>query len=252
MLLFKVKENVHPHDEFRKLCSSRISYARHLVLPPIVQGNVNEAVLIEFRPLPHLEFLIRNTIHKLGRTWSHTVVCGTQNYDFMVRICRSISPHIKIIPLQVDNMVRDEYSNWLTTARFWNLFQGEKILIYQEDSMIFKRNMHEFLHFDYIGAPWPLRDGRRRVGNGGFSLRSKSVMLQVIEKNPLENYIKLKSVNWAPEDVYFSETMEDFKLGILADRKSAFRFSTEHFVNTNSLGGHQFWKNDPHWKLRII
>jgi len=34
----------------------------------------------------------------------------------------------------------------------------------------------EFLEYDYIGAPWPQFDDGRRVGNGGFSLRSSQLL----------------------------------------------------------------------------
>ena len=32
------------------------------------------------------------------------------------------------------------------------MFNGEKLLIYQEDSCIFHNNYQEFLKYDYIGA----------------------------------------------------------------------------------------------------
>jgi hypothetical protein len=43
---------------------------------------------------------------------------------------------------------------------------------------------NDWLQYDYIGAPWPIREGsyiantgeRIRVGNGGFSLRSKKLL----------------------------------------------------------------------------
>lgn len=35
----------------------------------------------------------------------------------------------------------------------------------------------EFLAFDYIGAPWPDQAADRAVGNGGFSLRSRKLLL---------------------------------------------------------------------------
>ncbi|GAC1574039.1 MAG: hypothetical protein NVS3B5_04070 [Sphingomicrobium sp.] len=34
----------------------------------------------------------------------------------------------------------------------------------------------EFLEYDYVGAPWPHFDGPMRVGNGGFSLRSRRLL----------------------------------------------------------------------------
>lgn len=39
-----------------------------------------------------------------------------------------------------------------------------------------------FLDYDYIGAPWPQFDDDRRVGNGGFSLRSRR-LLEIVSAN---------------------------------------------------------------------
>jgi len=53
----------------------------------------------------------------------------------------------------------------------------------------------EFFEWDYIGAPWPLRDNafidpfgnHHRVGNGGFTLRSRKVLeVPLKEKVPFE------------------------------------------------------------------
>lgn len=58
-------------------------------------------------------------------------------------------------------------------------------LTIQRDGVIVnpKRWKQEFLKYDYIGAPWPIDDAFRdpagnliRVGNGGFSLRSKKLL----------------------------------------------------------------------------
>jgi hypothetical protein len=45
--------------------------------------------------------------------------------------------------------------------------------------------------------------------------------------------------------------MEDFGIGLIADRKNASLFSTESIVNTNSFSGHNFWINDTNWEDRI-
>ena len=69
---------------------------KHINLPNIQLNNNYEAVLFEMDCFPHLEFLIRNTILKLGSKWSYTVVCGNLNYDFMKKLCLKISNNIKI------------------------------------------------------------------------------------------------------------------------------------------------------------
>jgi hypothetical protein len=75
-----------------------------------------------------------------------------------------------------------------------------------------------FLEFDYIGAPWPTKEGLL-VGNGGFSLRSKKLLnaLQdeaILPKHPedqcicLENRIYLENTH----DIAFApgELAEEF------------------------------------------
>jgi hypothetical protein len=245
---------------FRRICSACIPSIRKYILPSIQQGSNLEAVFIEFRILPHIEFLIRNMIIHLGEKWSHTVVCGNLNYDHMVTICSSIDNNIKIVKLKYDNLLVKQYNVLLTSAFFWNLLIGEKILIYQEDSMIFNKNMDEFLVYDYVGAPWESggKHNKTNVGNGGFSLRSKDVMLQIINtKSISENTTQYSddnstlSLSLLNEDIYFTKNMENFSIGKLADAETASRFSTELVLNENSLGGHCFWLSDTNWQNRI-
>jgi len=44
-----------------------------------------------------------------------------------------------------------------------------------------------------------------------------------------------------PEDVYFSKTINNFNLGLLADRETSRGFSEETIPGINPVGGHQFW-----------
>ena len=127
-------------------------------------------------------------IIKMPNKWNHTVVCGRKNYDSICKICNNIcqglKSSIRVIKLFVENLDRDEYCRLLTSSFFWEMFTGEKILLYQEDTMLFHGNIDEFLCYDYVGAPWKKNqdDNSYHVGNGGFSLRSKSAMLKVIKE----------------------------------------------------------------------
>jgi ADP-heptose:LPS heptosyltransferase len=90
-------------------------------------------------------------------------------------------------------------------------------LLIQWDGYVINENAwrEEFLHYDYIGAPWNYIDGRN-VGNGGFSLRSKKLLdILVSDKNiaPLHPeddaicrtyrpYLEEKyKIRFAPEDL---------------------------------------------------
>jgi hypothetical protein len=248
--------------QFRYLCFKYISYIKNITLPNFLENSHLEYILIEYRCFPHLEFIIRNNILKLGNKWCFTIICGNLNYNYMKNMCNSISSKINIIKTNYDNLLPSDYSKFLSSLEFWNLVKGEKILISQEDSIIFKNNIDDFLYFDYIGAPWKenKNDNNCCVGNGGLSLRTKKVMIQIINtKNIFDTkfnsctleYIKNTNSFVPPEDVYFTKNMEDCNIGILADRDSAVKFSIESVFNKDSFGGHNFWESDKDWKARM-
>lgn len=209
-----------------------------------IQKKTNlEAVLIEFRVLPHIEYLLKNTINKLDTNWSHTVVRNDDNYHFIKKLCDRISSKITIIKLNVVIKNINDYNNLLLTKNFWNLFYGEKILIYQEDSVMFHGIIKPFLVYDYIGAPWKndiIKGGYG--GNGGFSLRTKKIMLDCLNNNPpVKKLLNNNTLDKEPEDYYFSKTIYDFKLGLLANREISKTFSQESIIGINPVGGHNFW-----------
>ena len=221
-------------------------------IPLIIKNCQNETVFIEFRWFEHVEFLIRNMLLKLPN-WSHTVVCGNNNYEAMKQCCDQISESITIIKLDIDTLIPAEYNLLLMTAGFWTQFYGEKILLYQEDSFLFhSHGIETFLEYDYIGAPWKAGqdDNAYGVGNGGFSLRSKSIMIEVINKIKIEYliigkstryYMKNSNIYVLPEDVYFSKSIIDYNIGKVAPRNIALRFSQESVNGKNPLGGHNFF-----------
>ena len=255
--------NIKNKEYFRVLCSKFNDYLRQITVPDIQLNMPYEAVLIEFRIFPHMEFLIRNTILKLGVNWSHTVICGNENYEFVSNMCSSIHPNVKVIKTNYNQLTPSLYNIFLTSVEFWDLLVGEKILIYQEDSCIFKDNITDFLKYDYIGAPWPRTqdDNPFCVGNGGFSLRTKQHMIDVIKTISIDDtifnsstlsYMRNNNLTVAPEDVYFSLNMIQFKIGVVAPYAAAKAFSTETVLNENSLGGHNFWLNDIFWRQRVL
>lgn len=244
--------NITSKETFREACLQQLPLVQNIEIPEIQLNCSNETVLIEFRWFDHLEFLLRNTLLKLPN-WSHTVICGNNNYETMKQCCDQISVSIRLIKLDINNLIPSEYNVLLMTAEFWSQFHGEKLLIYQEDSFLFHSNkMMTFLEYDYVGAPWKDKqdDNSYGVGNGGFSLRSKSIMLEVIDKIKLESliigestkeYMKNANVYILPEDVYFTKSMIDYNIGKVAPRDVALRFSQESVCGINPVGGHNFF-----------
>lgn len=105
------------------------------------------------------------------------------------------------------------------------------MLLIQWDGWVLdgKRWTDEFLSYDYIGAPWPWHPNKR-IGNGGFSLRSTRLMRSLSSFDIIgpeddclcrryRPYLEAHSFSWAPEDL-------------------AARFSFEHGPKEPTFGFH--------------
>ena len=258
----------HSKQVFIKYCLDKESQIPKIQYPLQLNQKL-EAVLIEFRLLSHLGFIIKNTIYQLGPNWSFTIICGNLNYDLIRNIVGQIGKSVRIIRLPIDNLTREEYSIKLLESEFWKQFQGDKILIYQEDSIIVKKLESKYLQYDYIGAPF----SNKKVGNGGLSLRSKKIMIQICERffDPVrlelqksaallkkykskiqkkygDNYFHQKQFYFfylleknLLEDLQITNKMREYQIGTLPDFKTAVSFSIEKYKCDNCFGGHQFW-----------
>jgi hypothetical protein len=113
------------------------------------------------------------------------------------------------------------------------------VLIVQEDSSIIGPEFwtDDFFNFDYIGSPWPMYNFR--VGNGGFSLRSKK-FLETTAKMKYTGDAHLKAGFSANQFSQGSSTPEDFYLCYIkqkeleddgvkfADPITAYQFAVEY------------------------
>lgn len=237
---------------WREFCVMNMPYLKNISLPelkPKIDPVVN-AVFIDFRPMVHAEFIIRNCIVKLGNQCSYTVVCGDENVSQIEDINRDLDGCLKIVQMSLGENSVESYNNLLLSIPFWNALSGEFVLLYQEDSCLFRSNITDFLSFDYIGAPWPIeqQDNKNHVGNGGFSLRRRSKMIEMLEKRPeitlsenTKRYMKNVGLSMPPEDVFFSTALLETGLGTVADFETARKFSQEIVLGNFPLGGHNWW-----------
>lgn len=71
--------------------------------------------------------------------------------------------------------------NYWENYEAWKYVQTDYALYMHLDGYIVHPECWDpaFLSWDYIGAPWPETLNKDRVGNGGFSLRSRAFMLRV-------------------------------------------------------------------------
>jgi hypothetical protein len=89
--------------------------------------------------------------------------------------------------IQIDKLDYNAFNHFVV-YELWKYIETEYALRIEDDGFIVHRNgwRKDFLDYDYIGAPWPMpqdtfsyRDpfgNLIRVGNGGFSLRSRKLL----------------------------------------------------------------------------
>jgi hypothetical protein len=100
------------------------------------------------------------------------ILTGLHNINFT-------DPDIQIQHVNIPSY--QEYSRFCI-KRLNEYVDTDFCLIYHTDGFIINPHLwtDEFLQYDYIGAPWPLYfnwvDPNKRVGNGGFCLRSKKFL----------------------------------------------------------------------------
>lgn len=155
------------------------------------------------------------------------------NINFGKKIFVSDFEHEKLKKYEIDFIKIDkindvnEYSNFII-KQIYKYIETKYMLIIQHDGFIYKSDKwtNDFLKYDYIGAPWhtpPVSISNSLVGNGGFSLRSKNLMIEV-------SSIIGNNITNSPEDVYISCINREYleKNGfIFASPNVAANFSTE-------------------------
>lgn len=116
-------------------------------------------------------------------------------------------------PLRLRSPGVDDYSHYFLYD-IWRHVDSDYCLVVQGDGFVINPRLWsaDFLQFDYIGAPWPIKrsayvdpfGNHQRVGNGGFSLRSRRLLT-----TPTRIEI--------PFDVNASDFYRNFNSGSLAE-----------------------------------
>ena len=139
-------------------------------------------------------------------------------------------------------------------CHLWQYIGADYILLVQNDGLITNASKwtNEFLKYDFVGAPWPIPEDDKtyrtpngrlvRVGNGGFSLRSRRLL-----RAPTVLGLKFTdngSGFWHEDGaicVHHGDTLVDAGIRF-APVELAARFSTELVVpeTVESFGKHKY------------
>jgi hypothetical protein len=199
----------------------------------------NIAVLVEFRAVDHIITVVRNVNDNIPSSWPIQIFHGKENEHFIRN--STLSPLIAsgkvFLTLMEELYGRNRTNELLTTPAFWKRVRGEKILLFQIDSAMCSNSPHkitDFLQYDYIGAPWNTSwfsfDKKYLVGNGGFSLRTRSKILALLALVPYTRRM--------PEDVWYAQNMHRVN-GSIPPVEIAKKFAVESVYYDRPLGVHR-------------
>lgn len=166
--------------------------------------------------------------------------------EVLVLSDRNIYPDGRWVEINPIDII--DYST-IMIKHLWPFVRTEHILVVQYDGMAVNadRWTDDFLNYDYIGAVWPFSHHPPgfRVGNGGFSLRSRRLVNALKDKN-----ILLHPNLPAYEDLYIGVHYKQQLVaqGIkIADEPVANQFSHEHFPGLRSTFGFHGSFNVPYY-----
>ena len=198
------------------------------------------AVLVEFRTTDRIVTVVHNVNQHIPSSWPIQIFHGTTNQNFIRN--STLAPLIASgkIQLMLSTVVydRSRTNEMLTDPRFWQSVRGEKILLFQIDSIMCSNSPHrvtDFLQYDYVGAPWDPSwfsfNKAHLVGNGGFSLRSRSKLLALLAILPYNKQL--------PEDVWYGQNLHQVNATV-APLEVAKTFAVESIYYERPLGIHRF------------
>jgi hypothetical protein len=205
------------------------------------------AIIVEPRKHAALSYVLNNILTNLSGDWNIVICHGTQNLEYIQNILTSelqnFLNRVTLVNLGVENLNIYQYNDLLCSKKFYKYIPTETFLVFQTDTIILPQNAHlisEFLEYDYVGAPWKHAGD---IGNGGFSLRKKTKMLEIIENAKLYNYGEA-------EDAFFSQAkgrvLNNPSIRIYKPTfEKAKQFSVETVFYEQPFGCHAPWKHTP-------
>ncbi|CAM2697422.1 unnamed protein product [Rotaria socialis] len=196
------------------------------------------ALIIDDRTSQELVNAVINILQHIPTDWKIQIITPVQNWSYYnSSSLYSLIANGRVCMTSLDfprvDFTGSEYINLLlTSASLWDQVQGEKILYFQTDSVICSNSSYkliDFLQYDFIGAPW--HSGG--CCNGGFSLRSRRKMLQLLNSD-LDRY-RLHETN---EDVWLSRNLPRVNAHI-ASTTVAKKFSVESIYHPRPFAVHK-------------
>ena len=210
--------------------------------PKFNKGGRLIVALVEYRIMDEIDWVINALLRVYDKPEEigFSIVHGNVNSKYLQDKYGKWS-NIKLINTGHENLNRGTYSALLKTPQLWENFRDwSHVLIYQTDACIMRRIDDIYFNYDYIGSPWG-KDNQwtsYNAGNGGFSLRSVSAMINSCECNRNTPFEKIHRGN---EDGYFC-SQSKFRYPPI-NSKIHKAFAMEKVKYSTPIGCHQVYYN---------
>ena len=110
-----------------------------------------------------------------------------------------------------------EYNRLFFSSEFWGGIPEAFVLIYQRDTVLFRRVPDAAFQWDMIGAPCGAIGTQHWTMNGGLSLRRRAAMLDMLQ---------IEDTTSEPEDRFFTRVLRHWG-GRIPDLQTAAQFAAE-------------------------
>ncbi|KAJ3181419.1 hypothetical protein HDU87_001025 [Geranomyces variabilis] len=228
------QEHLRPsHASEAAACASRYTS---------VLNKTKIALLIELRPERTLIPILLHYMATVPEDWPFMLMHSAEVVPLLNR-SSAVKKYItsgKLTAMQLPETIklkdRQDVSYFLTQNSTWHLLPepAEHIFFFQLDAMICsnsEQSVDDYLHFDYIGAPWP-HAPQLRGGNGGFSMRRKSRLLRCLRHRTWHR-------GEDSEDVFYSYCLSSFPDAVMPSFNQQKEFAIERVDSPRYLGLHK-------------
>jgi hypothetical protein len=161
-------------------------YLRNQTFREIPEDTDKYAVYIDYRKHPYTEYSIRNVMNFLGPDWGLQLYIWPTNKKFIHSIVGDFK-NIHIYMLSDNTLSPDKI---MRHPGFWDSLKGEKLLIFDFDTVLRNENIEQFQNYDYVAPIW--HPSKRPFpesiyGDGGLSIRNKKVMVDICKAHDSES-----------------------------------------------------------------
>lgn len=221
-------------EHYDLLCEYLIKFTEKTkgYFPQVKKDAVYNSIIVENRVVINFEQILKNHIYFLNKNnkdvkWGLQIFHSEGNENYIKNIVKDWD-NVVLTKMDIEDINKETHTELLKSIEFWELVKGEIILNFQIDSLLLRDNIEEFLHYDFIGAPWSKPKEGKFVGNGGLSVRNKLKTIEYLKK-----YENEKGV-W--EDIFFVKHLDDHQL---PDILTAMKFSVEDIFYPHPVGIHR-------------